>query len=151
MNPKKTAGAVTVVITLRPRPYHVEVTTDDLGIKNRIEIQTWYNLTDLEFCMQEAYVKAMRKAKKRHFNPNNININPSRFWFNDIFGADMPVLVLIDRRNWKNSEPQSCRVYTWKKGKRTGLFRNTGKIVLVPKMWGDRVIEACSQGKDSNG
>jgi hypothetical protein len=151
MNPKKTAGAVTVVITLRPRPYHVEVTTDDLGIKNRIEIQTWYNLTDLEFCMQEAYVKAMRKAKKRHFNPNNININPSRFWFNDIFGAGMPILVLESSGNLQNPQPQACRIFFWEKSKNIPPFDdNTPKIVLVPQMWGDRVIEACSQGKDSN-
>lgn len=138
---------ITVIIRLRPRPYQVEVTDSTPGIKNIIEIQSWYRLIDLRYHMQEAYVKAMKKAKKSQFNPTDINLSPSRFWFKDIFGAGMPVLVLKDHRNGQH---QSCHFFEWKKGERTNLFHKTRNIVFVPKMWGDRVIETCSQGRDSN-
>ena len=142
---------ITVVIRLRPRPYHVEITVEDLGTKNQIEVQAWYNLTDLDFCMQEAYVKSMESTGNHDFIDTCITIKPTRFWFPEIFGNGMPILVLESSGNLQNPQPQVCQIFFWEKDKNIPPFDdNTPKIVLVPQMWGDRVIEACSQGKDSN-
>jgi hypothetical protein len=101
--------------------------------------------------MQEAYAKAMESAGNTYSALTDIVINPTRFWFNDIFGAGMPILVLESSGNLQNPQPQACRIFFWEKSKNIPPFDdNTPKIVLVPQMWGDRVIEACSQGKDSN-